>query len=87
MSKYIKALHARRRALKECELARRELHDSVEGVVDAYGAHPLTTLAGAAGMGFVLARFRVGSGLMKAGARMATGPAWQLVRPFVNRLG
>lgn len=87
MNSYFSALRARRRALRECERARRELHGSVEDVVAAYEARPLPVLAGAAGIGFVLAQMRVGSGLMKTGARIATGPAWGLVRPFVDRLG
>jgi hypothetical protein len=85
MSNYFTALRARRRALRECERARRELHGSVEDVVAAYEARPLPILAGAAGIGFVLAQMRVGSGLVKAGARVATGPAWGFVRHFVNR--
>jgi len=84
---YFRALRARRRALRECERARRELHGSVEDLVGAYEARPLPILAGAAGIGFVLARMRVGSGLVKTGARVASGPAWGLVRHFVDRIG
>jgi hypothetical protein len=87
MNNYFHALRARRRALRECERARRELHGSVEDLVAAYVARPLPILAGAAGIGFVLAQIRVGSGLMKTGARIAAGPAWGLVRPFIDRLG
>lgn len=87
MSNYITALRARRRALRECERARRELHGSVEDVVAAYEARPLPVLAGAAGIGFVLAQMRVGSGLVKAGVRIATGPAWGLVRQFIDHAG
>jgi len=84
---YFRALRARRRALRECERARRELHGSVEDLVGAYEARPLPILAGAAGIGFVLAQMRVGSGLVKTGARVASGPAWGLVRHFVDRIG
>lgn len=87
MSNYFTALRARRRALRECERARRELHSSVEDLVAAYETRPLPILAGAAGVGFVLAQMRVGSGLVKAGARFATGPAWGVVRQFIDRAG
>ncbi|MGH8191598.1 MAG: hypothetical protein ACREP2_09145 [Rhodanobacteraceae bacterium] len=83
---YLKALRARRLALLECKLARRELQASVDEVIVVYEAHPVPVLAGAAGLGFVLAQFRMGSGLMRMGVRIATGPAWQLVRQFVDRL-
>jgi hypothetical protein len=53
-------------------------------VVDVYQAHPLPTLAGAAGLGFVLAQLRVGGGLVRAGVRVASGPAWRLVRQYLN---
>lgn len=84
MSKYVKALRARKKALRECEQARRELHDSVDGVIGVYDAHPVPVLAGAAGIGFVLAQLRVGSGLVRTGIRIATGPAWQLVRRIID---
>ncbi len=84
---YLRALRARRRALQECERARRELHGSVEDLVASYEARPLPILAGAAGIGFVFAQMRVGSGLVRTGVRMATGPAWGLLRQFVDRLG
>jgi hypothetical protein len=87
MNKYFHALRARRRALRECEQARRELHGSVEDLVAAYEARPWPILAGAAGIGFVLAQMRVGSGLVKTGVRVASGPGWGLVRQFVGGLG
>lgn len=87
MNNYFRALRSRRRALRECERSRREFHASVEDVVAAYEARPLPILAGAAGAGFVLAQMRIGSGLVKTGARIAVGPGWSLVRQFVDRLG
>lgn len=84
---YFRALRARHRALRECERARRELHGSVEDLVAAYEVRPLPILAGAAGIGFVLGRMRIGSGMVKAGARVAAGPAWGLARQFVEHLG
>lgn len=84
---YFKALRARKRALRECERARRELHGSVEDLVAAYEARPLPVLAGAAAVGFILAQARIGSGLVKSGARFATGPAWGLIRQFAGGLG
>ncbi|HJP97512.1 MAG TPA: hypothetical protein VJ862_03010 [Rhodanobacteraceae bacterium] len=86
MNNYFTALRARHRALRECEQARRELHGSVEDLVGAYETRPLPILAGVAGIGFVLAQMRVGSGLVKAGARIATGPAWGLIRQFVDHV-
>lgn len=86
MNKYWKALRARKRALAECKHARRELHDSIGGVIRVYQAHPVPTLAGAAGIGFMLAQLRVGSGLMRTGVRIATGPAWQLVHRYLDIL-
>lgn len=87
MNNYFHALRARRRALRECERARRELNGSVEDLVVAYEVRPWPILAGAAGVGFVLAQMRIGSGMVKAGVRVATGPAWGLARQFVDRLG
>lgn len=84
MSKYVKALRARRRALRECEQARRELHESVDGILRVYETHPIPILASGAGIGFVLAQLRVGSGLVRTGVHVATGPAWQLVRRYVD---
>jgi hypothetical protein len=87
MNTYFHALRARRRALRECEAARRKLHGSVEDLVAAYEARPWPVLAGAAGIGFVLAQMRIGSGMVKAGARVAAGPAWGLARQFVDYIG
>lgn len=86
MINYWKALRARKQALKQCRQARQELHDSVDDVVGMYQAHALPALAGAAGIGFVLAQFHAGSGLMRTGVRTATGPAWHLVRHYFDAL-
>lgn len=83
---YRRALVARERALAACRGARGDLRAAVEGVGDAYQAQPLPALVGAAGVGFVLAQFQVGSGLVRAGVRIATGPAWRLVRQYVAGL-
>lgn len=82
--KYTRALARRRRAVASCRAARADLHASVNEVIDVYQAHPLPTLAGAAGVGFVLSQLRVGSGLVRAGMRIASGPAWRLVRQYLN---
>jgi hypothetical protein len=58
------------------------LHAAVDDAIGVYQAHPLPALAGAAGVGFVLAQLRVGSGLIRVGARIASGPAWHLVRQY-----
>lgn len=86
MNNYWRALRARKQALAECEHARRGLHDSIGGVIGVYQAHPMPTLAGAAGIGFVLAQLRIGSGLMRTGVRIATGPVWQLVHRYFHIL-
>lgn len=84
---YLGALRDRRRALARCRAARGELDAAVGDMIGAYQAHPLPTLAGAAGIGFLLAQFRVGTGLMKSGMRIASGPAWGLVRQVMSGLG
>lgn len=81
---YLHALREQRRALAACHAARGELHTAVGEVIGTYQAHPLPTLAGAAGIGFVLARLRVGSGLVRIGMQIATGPAWRLVRQYLG---
>lgn len=81
--KYARALAKRRRAQADFRAARGDLHASMNQVVEAYQAHPLPTLAGAAGVGFVLAQLRVGSGLIRTGMRVASGPAWRLVRQYL----
>lgn len=83
---YYRALRDRRRALARCRAARGELDSAVGDVIGAYQDHPLPTLAGAAGIGFLLAQFRVGAGLVRSGMRIATGPAWGLVRQAVSAL-
>jgi hypothetical protein len=82
--KYTRALTRRRRALAQSRAAREDLRTSMREVVDVYQAHPLPTLAGAAGLGFVLSQLRVGGGLVRAGVRVASGPAWRLVRQYLN---
>lgn len=81
---YLRILAARNQSLVECRAARGELHTAVDEVIGVYQAHPVPTLAGAAGVGFVLAQLRVGSGLVRIGMRIASGPAWQLVRQFLS---
>ena len=80
---YLRALAERKRAAAACRAARGELHDAVDDAIGAYQAHPLPALAGAAGVGFVLAQLRVGSGLVRTGMRIASGPAWTLVRQYL----
>lgn len=84
--KYLKALRARRLALLECELARREVDAAVGEVVMVYRSHPTPFLTAAIGVGFVLAQLHVGSGWMKAGVRITTGSAWSLLRQFIRDL-
>ncbi|MGH8146771.1 MAG: hypothetical protein ACREPY_10600 [Rhodanobacteraceae bacterium] len=81
--RYTRALAARKRALAECRAARGDLHVAVDEVIGVYQAHPVPVLAGAAGIGFVLAQLKVGGGLIRIGMRIATGPVWQLVRQYL----
>lgn len=81
--KYTRALAARKHALAECKAAHADLHAAVDEVIGAYQAHPVPALAGAAGVGFVLAQLRVGSGLVRIGMRIASGPVWRLVRQYL----
>lgn len=81
---YLRTLAARKQALAACQAARSDLRGAVGGVVGVYQAHPLPTLAGAAGAGFVLAQLRVGGGLVRIGMRIASGPAWQLIRQYLS---
>lgn len=80
---YVRTLAERKRALAASQAARGELRGAVGEVIGIYQAHPVPALAGAAGVGFVLAQLRVGSGLVRAGMRIASGPAWQLVRQYL----
>ena len=80
---YLRTLKERKRALAETRAARGDLRVAVGEVIGAYQAHPVPALAGAAGIGFVLAQLRVGSGLIRTGMRIASGPAWQLVRQYL----
>ena len=81
---YRRAIAARRRALAECRAARRQLTGAVDGMISVYQAQPLPTLGAAAGLGFVLAQLKVGGGLVRAGMRIASGPAWRLARQYLQ---
>ncbi len=81
---YRRILAEQRKARAASHAARSELGTAVAEVIGVYQAHPLPALAGAAGLGFVLAQLRVGSGLVRAGMRVATGPAWGLVRQYLS---
>lgn len=83
---YLRALRERKRALAATRQARDDLHAAVGDMIGAYQAHPVPALAGAAGVGFVLAQLRVGSGLVRIGMQIATGPAWRLVRQYLGGL-
>lgn len=83
---YMRASRDRQRALAASRLARDDLRVAVGEVIGAYQAHPVPTLAGAAGIGFVLAQLRVGSGLVRIGMQIATGPAWRLARQYLGGL-
>ncbi|MES2404884.1 MAG: hypothetical protein V4567_11195 [Pseudomonadota bacterium] len=80
---YLRTLKERERALAASRLARDDLRGAVGEVIGAYQAHPMPVLAGAAGVGFVLSQLRVGSGLVRTGMRIASGPAWQLIRQYL----
>jgi hypothetical protein len=81
---YTRALRERKRALAGSGAARNELRTAVGEVIGTYQAHPVPALAGAAGIGFVLAQLRVGGGLVRIGMQIATGPAWRLVRQYLR---
>lgn len=80
---YLHALKERQRALAASRLARSDLRGAVGEVVGTYQAHPVPALASAAGLGFLLAQLRVGSGIVRTGMRIASGPAWQLIRQYL----
>jgi hypothetical protein len=80
---YMRTLAERNRALAASRQAREELRGAVGEVIGAYQAHPLPALAGAAGLGFLFSQLRVGSGLVRVGMRIASGPAWQLIRQYI----
>lgn len=84
---YLRIRRERAAALVASRAARTELAVAVSGVIDVYQAHPVPTLAGAAGVGFVLAQLRVGGGLMRIGARIASGPAWRIVKTLLDARG
>ncbi|HET9819018.1 MAG TPA: hypothetical protein VFP92_07645 [Rhodanobacteraceae bacterium] len=81
---YTRAIAKRRRALAECRAARGDLDGAVDDLIGVYQAHPVPALVGAAGVGFVLAQLRVGTGLVRTGMSIATGPAWRLVRQYLG---
>lgn len=81
---YLRVLRERERATAASRAARNDLSIAVAGVIEVYQQHPVPTLAGAAGAGFVLAQLRVGGGLMRIGARIASGPAWHIVRTLLD---
>lgn len=82
--RYARALAAREEALARCLFVRQELRAAADESVEVYRAYPVPALTGAAGLGFVLAQLRVGSGLVATGARLATGPAFELLRRFLQ---
>ena len=79
----MRTLAERKRARAASEAARGDLRVAVGEVIGIYQAHPVPALAGAAGVGFVLAQLRVGSGLVRTGMRIASGPTWQLIRQYL----
>lgn len=80
---YMRTLAERKRALAASRAARDDLRGAVGEVIGVYQAHPVPALAGAAGVGFLLSQLRVGSGLIRIGMRIASGPAWQLIRQYM----
>jgi hypothetical protein len=58
----------------------------VGAALGAYQAHPVAVLLGAAGVGCMLARARIGSGFVRAGMRVASGPGWRLLRQYLRPL-
>lgn len=83
---YLRARADRTRALIAARGARNDLRAAAGAALRAYQAHPAPALAGAAGLGFALAQLRVGGGLVRAGMRIASGPAWQLIKPYLGGL-
>lgn len=83
---YTRALAARQRALAASRAARGELGAAVGEVLGAYKAHPVAVLLGVAGVGCVLARARIGSGFVRTGMRIASGPGWRLLRQYLRPL-
>jgi hypothetical protein len=81
---YTREIAKRRRAVAECRAARGDVDRAVGDMIGVYQAHPVPTLVGAAGVGFVLAQLRVGTGLVRTGMSIATGPAWRLVRQYLG---
>lgn len=81
---YRSDLAERRQALAACRATRSELDGAVNAVVGSYQARPLPILAGAAVVGFVLGHQQVGTTVIQASTRLATGPTWRLVRQFLQ---
>ncbi len=84
MMQFMHALRGRRRALRRSRAARRCLADATGDLIEVYQAHPVPTLAGAAGLGLVLAQLHTGHRMVRAGIRIASGPGWRLVRQYLS---
>lgn len=82
--KYTKALASREEALARCLFARQELRAASSDLHDVYRAYPAPVLGAAAVAGFLLAQVRFGSGFVAAGARIATGPVFDIVRRMLQ---
>ena len=80
---YARHVACQRAALAELQAARGDLGAAAGEVLGIYQRHPLPVLAGAVGAGFVLARLRVGGGVVRAATRIASGPAWRVLRQFI----
>ncbi|HEX7324390.1 MAG TPA: hypothetical protein VF292_03415 [Rhodanobacteraceae bacterium] len=80
---YARVLAERRAAIVRCRAERETLRVAVADAVGTYQAHPAASLATAAGAGFVLARLRISGGAVRAAVRVASGPAWGLVRQYL----
>ncbi len=78
--KYLRALKAREQALAECLFARGQLRSAAADAAEAYRDCPVPVLGAAAGLGFLIGRFRVGTGLILSSARLAGAPARQMLR-------
>lgn len=80
---YARHVTRQRTALIESQAARGALAAAAGDVLGIYQRHPLPVLAGATGAGFVLARLQVGGRAVRAGMRIASGPAWRVLRQFI----
>lgn len=81
---YARATALRQRALQDCHAARFELDAATTEALRAYQAHPVLVLGSAVGAGLVLSQLRVGRNVMRGAVRIASGPAWKLVRQFLD---